>query len=214
MLPPIKEVALHHGLKMNDRLSKSEKDVRFKCPFCSHKYQKEKYHLSLNIKDNVFKCWSCGESGGVLKFITLLENTSIEEVKARLFGSTPNIQLHPAERLTPGQLKEIGFEPINWSGLRQSNPVLYRNTLSWVWREWQQYARFLKRFGYMSFLAANSPQERQVVCREYAHRLGIDSQSLMMEYVQARFKKPQPEYLKGAEQLLDALKKKGEKVYA
>jgi phosphoserine phosphatase len=52
------------------------------------------------------------------------------------------------------------------------------------------------------------------VCREYAHRLGIDSQSLMMEYVQARFKKPQPEYLRGAEQLLDALKKKGAKVYA
>ena len=119
----------------------------------------------------------------VLKLIALLENVSIEEVKTRLFQNTSQNRLHPAERLNLRQLKEIGFEPINWIKLRQSNPVLYRNTLSWVWREWQRQVSLLKRYGYICFLAAETPQEKQAICREYAQQLRLDAQELMLEYV-------------------------------
>jgi len=67
MLPSISEVAIQHGLQMNDRTSKSVKDLRFKCPFCQADDKRtDKYYLSLNTNDNVFPCWSCHEHGGVL----------------------------------------------------------------------------------------------------------------------------------------------------
>ena len=88
MLPPIIEVAIEHELQTNERCSsRSSKEVRFKCPFCEADANKEgKFYLSLNVADNLFKCWACGESGGVLKFIAILENISIEDVKRKLWG--------------------------------------------------------------------------------------------------------------------------------
>lgn len=52
MLPSIIKIADHYGLE-NDPKTYGRKESLFKCPFC----QSNKYHLSLNTQDNVFKCW-------------------------------------------------------------------------------------------------------------------------------------------------------------
>lgn len=80
MLPEILEVAKKHKLIINPRTLHNE-EVLCKCPFCqedSKPGKNRKYYLSLNAQSQVFKCWFCGESGGVLRFIALLEGVPEE----------------------------------------------------------------------------------------------------------------------------------------
>ncbi|WP_018213658.1 hypothetical protein [Desulfitobacterium hafniense] len=203
MLPSIMEVAMQHGLKLNERSTRSVKDVRFKCPFCQvteHPKYKDKYYLSLNTSDNVFQCWSCGESGGVLKFIALLENKSVEEVKQELFHEGNNRvqrKLHPAEKLTPRQLKAAGFLLKNWGKLSPKEK-------DWIWSEWQLYVEQEKRLGYMFFLEAKTSEEIFAVIYEYACKLSVNPEDLLIEFSQAKFAdKKKPRWAESAEEWIE-----------
>lgn len=207
MLPSILDAAIQHGLEMNERSAKNLKDVRFKCPFCgADKGKDNKYYLSVNTKDNVFRCWYCNESGGVLRFMALLENVSIEELKRRLFSghksSRRGKKLHPAEKLTPVQLRELGFDRINWSALKK-NYSLYKRTLNWVWCNWEEYVRINKRWAYIEFLAAETGERKLAVCRKYAAKLNLSAGELLREFVEARYK--EPAWAVSAEKFLSAL---------
>lgn len=205
MLPSILGVATQHGLKMNERTSKSTKDVRFKCPFCQANDQRnDKFYLSLNTRDNVFKCWACGESGGVLQFMALLENISIEEVKRRLWGSqkAPR-RLHPAEKLTPAQLRAIGFVGPGWAKLKKQDYTYYRRALQLVWREWQQHVWQVKRLAYMRFLEADTSEQISAICRDCAREIGETPENLLLEFTSAKFAgNKKPDWAKSAEDFI------------
>ena len=212
MLPSVLEIARQHGLQMNTRTSsRSAKEVRFKCSFCEADANKEgKYYLSLNTTDNLFKCWSCGEGGGVLKFIALLENTSIEEVKRKLWGDkkSPYKPLHPAERLTPSQLKAMGFIGCsNWGKLKKENPTNHVRTLNWVWQEWVLYTTRLKRLAYIGLVSLTNTKEITALCQRYAEQLGTSSEDLLFELTTIKFSRIKPEWAKSAEWFVEEAKK-------
>lgn len=215
MLPSILEIARHHGLQMDAHCSsRSAKEVRFKCPFCeADTNKKEKYYLSLNLDNNLFKCWSCCEAGGVLKFIALLEHKSIEEVKLELWGSERSPRrLHPAEKLTPQQIKAMGFVCYSWGKQKRDDPAGYKRTLNWVWQEWQQYSIQLKRLAYIGLLCLKTTEEIHSKCKLYAEQLGMSTENLLFELTTIKFSRRKPEWAKSAEWFVEEAKKAETKV--
>jgi len=207
MLPKIMEVAVQHGLAINAR-SKG-KEIRAKCPFCeADANNREKYYLSLNTADNLFKCWVCQESGGVLKFIALLEHKSIEEVKKDLWGSQRSPRnLHPAEKLTPQQLKAMGFVGNGWGKRKQEDPESYKRTLNWVWQEWQLYTIQLKRRAYIGLLCLKTTEEIHSNCKLYADQLAVSTEDLLLELTHVKFSQRKPDWAKSAEKFVEEAKK-------
>jgi hypothetical protein len=194
---------------MNARSSRSVKDTRYKCPFCkADQGKRDKYYLSLNTKDEVFKCWVCGESGGVLKFMALLQNTSIEEVKRQLRGpSNTERKLHPAEKLTPAQLKDMGMIGPSWYQLRQRDYSYYRRVLDWTWEVWQEHVVEQKRDAYIFFCLAESSQGKVQVCQEAAKSLFLSATDLIIEFAAyAVGSKKKPEWATSAERFISSLK--------
>lgn len=105
MLPKILEVAEKNGLVIEPR-SYGKKETMAQCPFCAS--NDGKYKLSLNTVDNVYKCWSCKESGGVLHFEAKLTGLSYQEIKEKYFkGKKKSVNL--AEILTSKQMEKIGL---------------------------------------------------------------------------------------------------------
>ena len=149
LLPNILQVAERNNLEVDSK-SINKKEVRYKCPFCeADANRSNKFFLSVNEEKNVFKCWYCKESGGVLKFISLLEGKSeqdlIEEIRQQ---SGSHYKKHPAERLTKSQLKMIGYPDINWVKNREYDYHLYKDFRDKVWNEWISYVSDKKRFCY------------------------------------------------------------------
>jgi hypothetical protein len=213
MLPSILEVAQQHGLQMNVRSSQSAKEIRFKCPFCgADAHKKDKFYLSLNLNKNLFKCWSCGEGGGVLTFIALLDDKSIEEVKNELWGSNQSPrELHPAETLKPQQIRAMGF--IGYYGKEKyKNPDYYKRTLDWIWKEWQMYSMRLKRLAYIGIVEATTTEEIHDSCKAYAEQLGVSTADLLLELTQLKFSHNKPEWAKSAEWFVAEAKKSEQKI--
>lgn len=104
-LPSIVEVAEKHGLTVDSK-TLNHKEVRAVCPFCDNTH---KHHLSLNQKDNVYKCWCCQASGGVLKFEANLTGKSFAEVKEQYFQPSKANVRHPVQQLSMEQLDVIGY---------------------------------------------------------------------------------------------------------
>lgn len=152
MLPDILSVALKHQLILNGRTLHNI-EVLCKCPFCfedSKPAKKRKYYLSLNTKDQVFKCWFCGESGGVLRFIALLEGLTEEEVRHKYRRKKKS---HPAERLTRRQRKLIGgvCEP-DWEAMKKRDYAYFRRTMDHIWDQWKEYVDEKVREAYFLLL--------------------------------------------------------------
>ncbi|MFD1362779.1 CHC2 zinc finger domain-containing protein [Lentibacillus salinarum] len=148
LLPNVLEVADQHGLQLDSK-TQGKKEVRTKCPFCHADAGKNKFYLSLNKDKNVFKCWYCKESGGVLRFISLLDGVSEQELIEKIRkknGST--YKKHPAERLTTSQLQLIGYPKINWVKNREYDVNLYRAFREKVYREWLTYVDKQKELAY------------------------------------------------------------------
>lgn len=149
MLPEILEVAQKNKLVL-DPQSKNREEVLSKCPFChedSKPGKKRKYYLSLNTKKQTFKCWFCGESGGVFRFISLLENIPESQLIQR---ARKRKIIHPAERLTRTQLVLLGerfgyFTLPNWREMKQRDRSYYLRTLDLVWEDWKQFLEIEKR---------------------------------------------------------------------
>jgi len=54
---------------------KRGKDKLVGCPLCSENHHSKKSFL-VNLTENTWHCSSCGESGNVLDFVSLMENVS------------------------------------------------------------------------------------------------------------------------------------------
>ncbi|MFT9486783.1 MAG: CHC2 zinc finger domain-containing protein [Tepidibacillus sp.] len=144
ILPNIEEVAKEHGIELGKMVKGQYKVI---CPFPSH--GEKTPSMFINPQKNVFKCFGCGEGGGVIKFISLLENKSEQEVLKSLtkdIERSPKgkkkfvIFSHPAEKLTTYQLRLIGFHnKPSWESMRQHDYFYYRRTLDFVFEEWQEF---------------------------------------------------------------------------
>lgn len=131
MLPSIINVATDNNLEFDSK-SLNKKEVRCKCPFCrADAHKPKKYYLSLNPRDNVFRCWYCGEKGGVLQFEVKLTGEPYEKVKQKYFGSKKHY--HPAELLSPRQLEKIDLLELkkDWKQFKRS--------LKQVHAKWQKF---------------------------------------------------------------------------
>lgn len=142
MLPSVVEIAKEQGLIFNPSArSRWGVEVTCKCPFCEEDTKpgkQRRYYLSLNSKDQVFKCWFCKESGGVFRFISLLEGVPEEEVRKRY---RKRKILHPAEQLSRNQRRlaqewnGIATDP-DWRKMRERDSAYYVRTLEHLWVEW------------------------------------------------------------------------------
>lgn len=139
MFPDILSVANEHNIVVNER-TRNHKEVLCKCPFCfedTKPAKKRRFYLSLNTQDQVFKCWFCGESGGVLRFISLLEGVSEEKVRARY---RKRKIAHRAERLTRHQLAFIGHNSkTDFAALKKRDRSYWHRTMDWIWNDWQAF---------------------------------------------------------------------------
>lgn len=155
MLPSILEVAERFGLE-SDPKTYGKKESLFKCPFCREDANKpKKYYLSLNTEENVFKCWYCLESGGVLYFEALLSNQPYEEVRKKYLGERRNV--HPALKLSPSQLRKIG-----WLEVKRKNFEQFQKSKDQVIRDWKiyEYEELVKHYA-LFVLIANYPLESE-----------------------------------------------------
>jgi len=135
MLPNILDIAQEHSLTFHPKHF-GKKETLAKCPFCkedSKPHKRKDYYLSLNTKDQVYKCWYCLASGGVLQFESKLSGKSFHEVKEKHFGKEKK-PLHPAFRLDPYQLDEIG-----WREYKRENFKGFQQQRHTVIRDWKQY---------------------------------------------------------------------------
>lgn len=133
MLPNILDIAEENGLIFNTR-SLNKKEVFCKCPFCLEDASKaDKHYLSLNTSDNVYRCWFCGDKGGVLQFEAKLTGLSYEMIKEKRLGKLRK-PLHAAERLSPHQLSSIG-----WREVKQNDKSAFQKSREQVLKDWQEY---------------------------------------------------------------------------
>jgi hypothetical protein len=151
LLPEILKIAEEHGLRINPR-TYDKKEVMVKCPFCGHDDlpgKERKYHLSLNTEDQVFKCWVCKESGGVFRFIALLEGIPESDVIERYHHKKGHYKPHPAEKLTLHQCRLLGYKnKPNWAAMRKRDMEYHRRTRNQLWREWMDFMAEQKRLAY------------------------------------------------------------------
>lgn len=139
MLPNILDIAHNHNL-IFDAKNYGKRETLAKCPFCKEDSRPEKkkvYYLSLNTSDQVYKCWYCGEAGGVLQFEAKLSDLPFAEVREKYFGVKKK-NLHPAFKLTPEQLDEIGwltFKQKDFKGFQKNREQVLRDWKSYVYRE-------------------------------------------------------------------------------
>lgn len=154
ILPNIVDVALEHNLTVKSGTI-GKKEVLCKCPFCLEDSNKpKKYYLSLNENKNVFKCWYCKEHGGVLKLLSFLTNQRESEIIESLRKKNGfSYKKHPAEKLSRGQLRMIGYPNINWVKNREFDVELYKAFRNHVYKEWLSFIESQKLVAYQTLYA-------------------------------------------------------------
>lgn len=126
-LPSIVDIAEENGIQFNPRNKTNAKELTALCPFCENH---RKFYLSINQLDNVFQCWYCRASGGVLQFEADLTGKSFSEVREKYFGKRTR-KLHPAEQLSPRQLDGIG-----WLDTKRKDRHEFKRSLKKVKFDW------------------------------------------------------------------------------
>lgn len=130
--PDIVAFATQNGITFSPKKKKSGDEAYALCPLCNC----GKYKLSLNPAKNCFRCWHCGEYGGIARFIALLEGVSEQEVIDR-YRSERTKHIHPALKLTHEQRRLIGLTRTpDWETMRSRDPKYYKRSLDHVWRLW------------------------------------------------------------------------------
>lgn len=203
MLPEILDIAKKHNLTINQN-TLNKKEVQCKCPFCGEDEmpgKQKRFYLSLNTDRQVFRCWFCGEKGGVFRFISLLEHKSENEILAE-FRKNSGYRQHPAEKLTLSQLRLIGFDKKpNWGEMRKQNPVMYKNHLNWFWTEWNQFVNEERKLAYGTlFIGTITGKYQQSVDRIKAREREIGA-SLLNEALKVYSSKVRPKWAKDKERL-------------
>ena len=188
MLPEILKVAEEYGLTFNPR-THGEKETLCKCIFCeedSKPGKGHKYYLSLNTHDQVYKCWYCGVSGGVLDFEAKLSGLSYSEIRSKYFGVRKK-HVHPAEKLNAHQLRTIG-----WAEYKRKNRAAFKMNRETVFRDWKsyEYEELVKHFAMFIVIAhIESQDERQNDLLQYvmqscsATQIHLLFNRLLAEYV-------------------------------
>lgn len=172
MLPEILDVAEEFGLTFDPK-THGKKETLCKCPFCFEDEAKpNKYYLSLNTEKQVYKCWFCGLSGGVLNFEARLSGKPQQEVKAKYFKE--NKEKHAAERLTADQLKMIG-----WYRLRRESRTAFVQNREEVIADWNRYKynQLIELFAEFQVIARiDNQKERQQELLVYLCKRSIETQ--------------------------------------
>jgi hypothetical protein len=162
ILPDILDVAQGHGLRSYPRQT-NRGETRFNCPFCVEQGRSEdrEYKLYLGVgRDGagIFRCMRCGERGGVLRMMSLLEQRSESKILERLKEGLPkrkkaSWETHPAMKLTSYQWRLLGFLRKVNAGDFKRDPERARNTLQWVWQEWENFShhQLKEAFRYVCF---------------------------------------------------------------
>lgn len=157
MLPSIIDVARENHLIFNER-TLNKKEVMVKCPFCHMDTHKpKKFYLSLNEEKNCFKCWHCKEYGGVLQFESLITGTPYQEVRQKYFGDKKKVY-HPAELLSPKQLKAI-----DWAEIKRKHQEEYKASLEQVIADWKSHVHENCILAFAKFLIGIETQKYQLV---------------------------------------------------
>lgn len=184
MLPNIVDIAQEHGLHM-DHSSRNKEEVKCKCPFChedTKQGKQRKYYLSLNSKDQVFKCWFCGERGGVFRFISLLEHVDENSIAQRY---RKRKIIHPAERLNRNQrylLRQSlggGNDP-DWRRMRERDMAYYKRSLEWLWGEWKAFVEREEQQAYFWLLLGIKTQTLE----KYVERIEQREQQMEVPLLQ------------------------------
>lgn len=183
MLPEIVDVAKLHRLELNHRTLNHE-EVLAKCPLCqedSKPGKRRRYYLSLNSQDQVFRCWYCGESGGVLRFISLLEGVPEDEVKERYRSPKRkgHRKRHPVERWSTGQkrayLNHYGGKLPDLHAMRQRDYSYYIRTLDLMQTQWNELVqREVEQAFFWLLLGIHSGKYAQYIERIRARELQIE----------------------------------------
>lgn len=144
MLPSILEVAEQHGVVIDSK-TYGRKETLAKCPFChedSKPHKQKRFYLSLNTEAQVFKCWFCGESGGVFRFISLLEGVPEAEVVKRYYGGRKVSGKHEAETLTTRQYRLLGYtRRPDWFSLEERDREFAARAKNLIRQEWNEFVR-------------------------------------------------------------------------
>ncbi|MDP5276212.1 CHC2 zinc finger domain-containing protein [Chengkuizengella sp. 2205SS18-9] len=153
-LPDIYEVAQIYGLS----LRKSRSQYKALCPF--HEEKTPSFYI--NPEKNIFKCFGCGEGGGVIKFKAKIEDKSEQEIYEELKSQKTfqsNKSSHPAESLTSFQFREMS-EVIpelshlerrpNWGIIKQIGNEEYLQFRDKVWGHWLQFLEYEKKSAVMT----------------------------------------------------------------
>lgn len=159
MLPNILDIAQQYELDFDPK-NYAKKETLTKCPFCKADHSKEKtYYLSLNTKDQVYKCWYCGESGGVIKFEAKVSGENFTSVREKYFGKKKN--LHPAFKLNPNQLEEIGWLSIKQRDFKgfQKNPEKILS--GWKDYVYHEHSKFFALFMCMAQLENKKQKQKE-----------------------------------------------------
>lgn len=186
-LPSIVDVAQEQGLEINPS-SFNKKEVYAKCPFClGDSNINGKFKMSLNQEYNVFKCWLCKTSGGVLEFESRLTGKSFNEVKAKYFGQSKK-KRHSVEYLTPTQLRKIG-----WNDYKRQHREDFMKKRALVLRDWQnyEYNEKVKHFALLMVVShIEKSDSRQTELLEYIYKSAQKTGSYLL------FSKLVEEYVK------------------
>lgn len=179
MLPEILKVAEEYGITFNQR-SHGKKETLCKCIFCeedSKPGKGHKYYLSLNTHDQVFKCWFCGVSGGVLDFEVKLSGLAYSEIRKKYFGVRKK-PVHPAESLNARQLRSIG-----WAEYKRNNRTAFKKNREMVLNDWEnyEYEELAKHFAMFIVIAhIENQEERQNELLHYIMQSCRDTQIYLM----------------------------------
>lgn len=198
MLPSILDIAKDHKLIFNPK-AYGKKETLCKCPFCEEDTKpakRKKYYLSLNTEIQVFQCWFCKESGGVFRFISLLEGVPERDVVDRYRkkkGCT--YQLHPAEKLTSQQFKLLRLEKPDWVDIRRFDYQSYKKLRILVWKAWKQFVGNEKRFSYQLLVAGIESGRYQYVIEKIQKREKEIGVSLLQDVLKLYSLQERPEQL-------------------
>lgn len=188
MLPEILKVAEEYGLTFNPRYH-GKKETLCKCTFCeedSKPGKGNKFYLSLNTQDQVYKCWYCGVSGGVLDFEAKLSGLPYNKVREKYFGKRKK-PVHPAESLNARQLRLIG-----WAEYKRKDRDDFKKNRESVLIDWKKYehGELVKHFALFMVIAHIENQtERQNELLQYViqschkTRIYLLFNQLLTEYV-------------------------------
>lgn len=187
LLPGILDVAQQYDLTFRAK-SYGKKETLCKCPFCHEDANKPKKHyLSLNTDDNVYKCWYCKESGGVLDFEAKLSGKPYNAVKEQYFGQAKQT-LHPAYKLNPYQLKRIG-----WQDYKRKSFNGFLQKREEVIKDWKQYVHDELMTHYALFLCIahleNQDERRQELMTWFIRKCWDSPIPAMYDQIQDEFLK-------------------------